>query len=547
MQGTDERGGAPRLRDVVTSTSRRAELVASGEWTEQTLAEQVVRHAAATPASVAVLDLVGSRQHTYAELDADSNRVANRLRQLGVQSGDVVSVQLPNWYETVAVDVGVLKIGAVLNPLLPVYRSHELLNVVRTARTRLLITPRVYRGFDYEAMAAQIAAAEPGLATVTVEDPFQDRAAFGRWLADSPCSAPSAPLHAADVSELIFSSGTEAQPKAIMHTEQTTNSGVRKIFRAIGMSDLDRVWMPSPIGHSTGFNYGLRLALLHGLPLALQDRWDTADAIRIIEQVGATYTVAATTFLTDLLDALGTTPADVSTMRLFCCGGAPVPAVLVEQASVVGMNVLRLYGSTEVLIGSWCRPSDPPGKRLHTEGPPLPGVELQIRVGQQPVTADTPGELYVRSSTTSVGFFADPERTAATFNADGWVKTGDIGKIDDLGYFTMLGRSKEILIRGGLNVAPAEVEELILSMQGVKEVAVIALPHERLGEIGCACIVPTDGFAPTLADVVAHLREQGLATFKLPEAVHLLDELPKTPTGKIQKFEIVRHLREEPR
>jgi len=542
------RSGEPpltaRLHDTVTSPARRAELVASGEWTDQTLVAEVARHAEARSDGVAVVDLGGQRHHTFAQLESDANRVAARLIDSGVRPGDVVSVQLPNWYETVAVDLGVLKAGAVLNPLLPIYRSHELTNVIATARSRVLITPRIYRGYDHVAMAEQvIRGSGTDLTHLSVEDPTLTADTLP-WAARTGDAPPSVTPRAEEVSELIFSSGTEAKPKAIMHTEQTTNSGVRKVVEAMGLSSQDVVWMPSPIGHSTGFNYGLRLALLHGMTLALQDQWDAGQALDLISGVGATYTVAATTFLSDLIAAAAadSRTADLATMRLFGCGGAPIPAALVRRAEEIGMTVLRLYGSTEVLIGSWCRPSDPLERRLHTDGRPLPGVELQVRADGEVVGHKTAGELYVRSPTTSVGFFEDPTRTTATFDAEGWVKTGDIGQLDEDGYFTMLGRSKEILIRGGLNVAPAEVEELILSMPGVREVAVIPLPDPRLGEIGCACIVAEPGHAPTLQEMVAHLRSAGLATFKLPEAVEVVDALPKTPTGKVQKFEIVRQL-----
>jgi acyl-CoA synthetase (AMP-forming)/AMP-acid ligase II len=531
-----------RLHDVVTSPGRRAELLASGEWGDTTLAAEVSRHAADNPEAVAVVDLGCARTHTYAELEADSNRVANALIARGVQPADVVSVQLPNWYETVTADLGVLKAGAVLNMLLPIYRGHELSNVVASARSRVLITPRVYRNHDHVAMAEKvIAGASEPLQHLVVDDPASGPGGLP-WAADAPSTAPGVDLRAGDVSELIFSSGTEAQPKATMHTEQTANASVGKVVAAMGVTGADRVWMPSPIGHSTGFNFGVRIALLNGLPLALQDRWDAAEALRTIRQVGATYTVAATTFLSDLLDVLDAHGEDLPSLRLFGCGGAPIPTALVDRAEARGVTVLRLYGSTEVLIGSWCRPSDPRDKRLHTDGRPLPGAELQIRTADGVAAPGVPGELYVRSPTTSVGFFNDPGRTAATFEQDGWVKTGDIGSLDEAGYFTMVGRSKEILIRGGLNVAPAEVEELILSMPVVREVAVVGLPDPRLGEIGCACIVPEPGHAPTLDDVVAHLRAAGLSTFKLPEAVHLLSQLPKTPTGKVRKLEIVRQL-----
>ena len=523
----------PGLRDVVTSPERRTHFVAAGLWTEETLVSRVAHWAAVAPERPAVLDGVDAAARSYARLWRDAQGIAARLSSLGVGPRSVVSVQMPNWYETVVVDLGVWMLGAVLNPLLPIYRVRELANAIEAAGTRVFVTPSVYRRVDYVDLVRQARAGRHDVQHLVV-----DRGQLSDVIREG--EPPEAPLDAADVSELIFSSGTEAAPKAIMHTEQTTNCGVRIAADAIGLTASDSVWMPSPIGHSTGLNYGVRMALYHGLPLVLQDIWDAHEAVKLIERARPTYTVAATTFLSDLIDAAEHQGADISSLRLFNCGGAPVPAVLVERAARDhGVTVLRLYGSTEALIGSWNRVDSPLEKRLSTEGLPFPDVELEVRDDVGTSVRGEVGELFVRSPTTSVGFFADAERTAATFLPGGWLRTGDLGVLDADGYFTMIGRKKEILIRGGLNVAPREIEDLMIAMPGVLEVAVVPVPHARLGEIGCACVVTEPGVTLTLDDVVDFLRDQGLAPYKLPERLVLFDNLPKTPTGKIQKFELI--------
>ena len=260
---------------------------------------------------------------------------------------------------------------------------------------------------------------------------------------------------ASAVSELIFTSGTEAQPKAIMHTEQTANFSVRAAFTDLAMTADDVVWMPSPVGHSTGFNYGLRFALYHGLPLVLQDRWDADAALELVTREGCTYTLAAATFLQDLVECAARTGASLERLTKFGCGGAPVPPRLVDAATEVGIGVLRLYGSTEVLVGSWNRPWSTDEQRRTTDGVAISGVELEVRgADNRPVPAGTPGELVTRGPNTCVGFFDDPERTAAVFEPGGWVRSGDTVTIDDAGYLTVVGRTKEILIRGGINIAP---------------------------------------------------------------------------------------------
>jgi acyl-CoA synthetase (AMP-forming)/AMP-acid ligase II len=297
--------------------------------------------------------------------------------------------------------------------------------------------------------------------------------------------------------------------------------------------------MPSPIGHSTGFNYGVRMALYNGQRLVLQDRWSGAEAADLVEAERCTYTLAATTFLHDFVAACDHKPRDVSCMRLFGCGGAPVPPDLVRRALGHGITVLRLYGSTEVLVATWNRPDSPLDKRLDTDGLAVDDVEVITRNGANLEVRNAPGEVYTRGPDTCVGFFDDPERTAATFDDQGWVKSGDLAVIDDDGYLTVVGRMKEILIRGGLNVAPREVEEVILKLPQVNSVAVIGLPDERLGEIGCACVVLEPSGMLTFEELTDHLRSSGLATYKWPERLELVPELPMTPSGKVRKHILV--------
>jgi acyl-CoA synthetase (AMP-forming)/AMP-acid ligase II len=532
------------IRDVVTTPERRAELEGSGLWNDETLVGRVTEWARVKPDSVAVIDQLGERSRTYAELVADAAHFAGYLQSQGVRAGDVVSIQLPNWYETVVVGLGVLGSGCVLNPLLPIYREHELHGVLSRSGSALLVTPKIYRHYAYGTLASALreSVAHP-FGHLEVDQPGSDPAAFSAWLGGQPESELVA-RPASAVSELIFTSGTESTPKAIMHTEQTANFGMRALSKHVGFTESDVVWMPSPIGHSTGFNYGVRMALYHGAALVLQDIWSAADAIHLIENARCTYTLVATTFVSDLLAQYRRNGGDLTSMRLLASGGASIPPELVRRAHNEGIEVLRIYGSTEVLCGSWNRPDSPVEKRINTDGCPLPNVEFKVRAEDGSRLARGAGELFVRSPSGCVGFLDDPERTSASFDAAGWIRTGDVGTLDDDGYFAMVSRKKEILIRGGLNVAPREVEELIATMPGIRAVAVVPLPDARLGEIGCACVVPDDGFVPRLDSVVAHLRKKGLAAYKLPERLEILSELPTTSTGKVQKFEIIRMIAE---
>jgi acyl-CoA synthetase (AMP-forming)/AMP-acid ligase II len=537
------------LVDVVTSPERAAAYRAAGWWDDATLAGQVRAHASERPDAIAVVDEAGA--WTYAQLAADAALVAASLRATGVGEGAVVSVQLPNRYPAAVAAVAVQGLGGVINPLLPSYRARELTHVFRTARPAVIVTPRTYRGFDHVAMLAAVVA-ETGVAPrhvvvdVVSDDPDAGiDADDGTTPWEALTSGPAAELptgRAELVSELIFTSGTEATPKAVMHTEQTTGFSVRVARDDLGITDADVVWMPSPVGHSTGFNYGLRFALHHGLRLVLQDRWDADVALELVTREGCTYTLAATTFLQDLCGAAARAGVRLDSLRTFGCGGAPVPPPLVDRAGEQGITVLRLYGSTEVLVATWNRGSDDAELRRSTDGRGMSHVEVEVRRDDGTrVDVGEPGEIFVRGPDTCVGFFDDADRTAATFT-DGWVRSGDLATLDGAGHLTVVGRRKEIIIRGGINIAPREIEELLVAFPEVERAAVVGVPDDRLGERMCACVVLAPDASLAFADVVARLEGQGLARFKLPEQLVVLDALPTTASGKVQKHEIVRTL-----
>jgi len=502
--------------------ARAQQYVNDGWWDGSTLAARVHEHALDQPDAIAVVDETTEGRVTYGQLWDDACRVSRFLGEHGVWPGEVVSVQLPNWYETVAIDLGVLAHGAVLNPLLPNYRAHELQHILGTARTKVLFTPDEYRDFDHASLGRELC---DSIDTLDRHVVVRGRGGFWQQVLGRPAKHMEPRLDAESVSEVIFTSGTEATPKGVVHTENTTNCNVRSAYAVNELGRHDVVWVPSPIGHSTGLNFGVRLALYFGLKLVLQDRWDADRAAELVEREGCSYTLAATTFLTDLIAAAGRTGRDLSSLTRFGCGGAPVPPEIVRAGADAGITVLRIYGLTEALVVSWNRPSSPLDKRMHTDGLALPEVELELR----------DDEILVRGPNVCLGLFDDPDRERAIFTDDGWLRTGDTGVLDDDGYLSIVGRTKEIIIRGGLNIAPREIEDLLCEMPEVRAAAVIGLPDERLGELACACVVTDDGAALDLDQVVAFLQARDVATYKVPQMLRVVDELPTTPSGKIRK------------
>jgi acyl-CoA synthetase (AMP-forming)/AMP-acid ligase II len=525
-----------QLRNSVTPQALRDRYLAAGLWNDDTLVGRV----RAWPGErIAVVDRKGARRHSYAELVDDALKLATYLRERGVGRGDVVSVQLPNEYETAVVAIAIQMVAAVINPILPNYRQKEVGYIFSTAQSKVIFTPALYRGFDYRPMLAELKGGVHHIVVDAVERGGDACLAdILRTTVVTAADAFTGP-DAAAVSELIFTSGTEANPKAIMHTEQTANFSVRIAYRDMEMSADDVVWMPSPVGHSTGFNYGLRFALFHGLKLVLQDVWDAREAEQLIRTEQCSYTLAATTFLQDLVESAEASGRPLP-FRCFGCGGAPVPPELVERAQKVGIQVLRLYGSTEVLVATWNRKRSVLEKRMFSDGKALSQVELEIRGDTGAVaTPGEPGEIFIRGPNTSVGFFNDPERTAATYDAAGWVRSGDMAVMDADGYIRIVGRRKEIIIRGGLNIAPREIEDLLLSFPEVERAAVLPIPDDRLGERCCAAVVFRSGHQFNFSEMLNRLQKAGMAKYKWPERLVAISTMPTTASGKIQKHRIV--------
>jgi cyclohexanecarboxylate-CoA ligase len=449
-----------------------------------------------------------------------------RLRAAGVRRGDVVAAQLPNWWETVALAHAVWGMGAVLNPITPIYRERELTGILGAARPAAVVVPAGYRGGDHVATAGRaLRAAGVDVPLLVLRDPGAPAFAGG--------PAPRAELaaHTDDICVLMFTSGTTGTAKGVLHSHRTLlveAASIAGLYRLEG----DRVFMPSPLTHITGLVYGMLMPLLMDGDAVLLDVWDPAHAVQVVERHGCTVCVGATPFLSGLVEEyrrLG----EKSSLKAFVCGGADVPPALVRRGQeVLGSVVARAYGLTEMPTVTCGGPTDTESVRADTDGPPVGSAEVRIRGGgDQP--ADV-GELQVRGPELCLGYL-DEDHTRAAFDAEGWFSTGDLARIDETGAVTILGRIKDLIVRAGENLSALEIEGLLLEHPQVAEVAVVGVPDDTVGERACAIVVAR-GAPPTLVALTRHLGGYGIARQKFPEHLLVSDSLPRTPSGKIQKF-----------
>jgi len=513
----------------------------AGYWLDKTVDQLLTEAAANTPGKVAVVadraDRDQARLFTYRELEDLAERAASSLRKLGLGPGDVVTVQLPNWWEFVVAAFACSKIGAIMNPVMPILRERELLYILNFCEAKVFIVPKVYRGFNYSAMAEGMRGELPYLKHLIVVDGENDSSFERALLATEPVGK-SADPRPDDMSVLMFTSGTTGEPKGVIHTSNSLIGCTKALTERFGLDASDVLLVASPVGHMTGYAAIVLLSVYLGGTMVLQDVWEPKHGVSLMAREGVTYTAASTPFLSDICDVVKAGAPSPASLRSFLCGGAPIPSVLIERAaSELGIKVCSLWGMTEVLAATLTEPSRASDKSPTTDGRPLEGMEVRIvDFDGKPVPTGQSGRLLVRGCQMFTGYYKKSE--LKTFDAEGWFDSGDLAYMDGEGYIRISGRVKDVLIRGGENVPVVEIENLLYKHPAVAAVAVVGYPDARLGERGCAFIVPKPGSTIDLPAMQAYLAECKMAKQFWPERVELVADLPRTASGKIQKFKL---------
>jgi cyclohexanecarboxylate-CoA ligase len=513
--------------DVIRRHSR------AGLWEDNLIDAYLSEAAAHAPDRAAVIDR--GRSWSYGELDESVNRLASSLRSRGIEHGDVVSWILPNWAEALIVHHAALRIGAISNPIMPIYRHAETRFILQQAHSKVVIVPHRFRGFDYVVMINDLIDELPDLQTIVSVGaegpPVTGSSVPFEVLLDQGQTDPIEPSgrNANDLALLLYTSGTTSDPKGVLHTHNTLDYENRSIIEFFGLTASDVIFMPSPVGHMTGVLYGMQLPFMLNIPVVLLDIWEPGKALRLLGTHSCTFVVAATPFLHGIVHHPNLPKTDVSSLRVFACGGAGVPPELIKVATTaLGCVVSRGYGSTECPSVTASNASDPPAKHATTDGRPI---------GSAAVRLSDNGELLVRGPELFVGYL-DGALNAQAFTDDGWFYTGDLARIDSDGYVEITGRDKDIIIRGGENISAKEVEDLLFEHPKINDIAIVAFPDPILGERVCAVVVLDREETISLAEITDWLTTRKIARQKLPERLIVIDELPRTASGKVQKFKL---------
>ena len=527
-----------RLRSVPQHLADRYR--AEGWWTDASLGRMVAdglgRHG---DVGFHVRSAVRPWHGTFADVDRAARSLAAELGARGVGPGSLVAFQLPNWVEAGITFWAAAYLGATVVPIVHFYGAKEVGYIVGATEPDLVVTADRFGRTDHLAVWEDVLARQPVPLWLVVGDTPADRlpaaaAPFAPLLDADPVAGPAAVDP--DAPAIVgFTSGTTRDPKGVVHSHRTIGCETRQLEQMFPTGGPPGI-TGAPVGHFIGMLNAFLVPLLRDRPVNLIDVWDPGEVLRLMREEGLGMGGGATYFLTSLLDHPDFSPEHLALMPYAGLGGSTVPVAVTERATRLGIKVFRSYGSTEHPSITGCTVDDPEDKRLTTDGRPLPGVELRLEEG---------GEIVSRGPDCCLGY-TDPELTASVFDDEGWYRTGDVGVLDGDGYLTITDRVSDIIIRGGENISAQEVEELMLGLDAIAEVSVVAAPDARLGERAAAVVrLRGEATAPSLEAVRDHLAAAGLARQKWPESLHVVDEFPRTPSGKVQKFKLRQLLRED--
>ncbi|HET6950376.1 MAG TPA: AMP-binding protein [Acidimicrobiales bacterium] len=531
---------AARRWELRTTAPELAErYVVAGWWTDDTLGSMVADGLASAGAvDVRVHSAVRPWAGTIGNVDRAARALAAALQGDGVGQGDVVALQLPNWVEAAITFWAAAYLGATVVPVVHFYGPKEIGYILDVTDPAVVVTPDRFGPTDHLAMYEHLLADRPGVRwLVAAADPgvaLPTRARPLTSLLDGEPLAALQPVDPAAPALVAFTSGTTSNPKGVIHSHRTIGCETRQLEERMPGGG-PPLLVGAPVGHFIGMLSAFLVPLIRGEPIHMVDAWDPGNVLRLLKEHGLAFGGGATYFLTSLLDHPDFTEEHLAHMPTAGLGGSAVPAAVTQRATNLGITAFRAYGSTEHPSITGGSVHDPEAKRLHTDGRPAPGVEIQLT---------EEGEILSRGPDLCVGY-TDPSLTAQAFDADGWYHTGDVGVLDDDGFLSISDRLSDIVIRGGENISAQEIEELVLRVPGVAEVAVVAAPDERLGEHAAAILrIVGESPAPSLDDLRAHLAGAGLAKQKWPESLYVVPDFPRTASGKIQKFKVRQQLRD---
>ncbi|EIG3674323.1 medium-chain fatty-acid--CoA ligase [Escherichia coli] len=519
---------------------RRAAYRQQGLWGDASLADYWQQTARAMPDKIAVVDNHGA-SYTYSALDHAASCLANWMLAKSIESGDRIAFQLPGWCEFTVIYLACLKIGAVSVPLLPSWREAELVWVLNKCQAKMFFAPTLFKQTRPVDLILPLQNQLPQLQQIVGVDklaPATSSLSLSQIIADNTPLTTAITTHGDELAAVLFTSGTEGLPKGVMLTHNNILASERAYCARLNLTWQDVFMMPAPLGHATGFLHGVTAPFLIGARSVLLDIFTPDACLALLEQQRCTCMLGATPFVYDLLNVLEKQPADLSALRFFLCGGTTIPKKVARECQQLGIKLLSVYGSTESSPHAVVNLDDPLSRFMHTDGYAAAGVEIKVvDDARKTLPPGCEGEEASRGPNVFMGYFDEPELTARALDEEGWYYSGDLCRMDEAGYIKITGRKKDIIVRGGENISSREVEDILLQHPKIHDACVVAMPDERLGERSCAYVVlKAPHHSLSLEEVVAFFSRKRVAKYKYPEHIVVIEKLPRTASGKIQKF-----------
>lgn len=519
---------------------RRAAYRQQGLWGDASLADYWQQTARAMPDKIAVVDNHGA-SYTYSALDHAASCLANWMLAKGIESGDRIAFQLPGWCEFTVIYLACLKIGAVSVPLLPSWREAELVWVLNKCQAKMFFAPTLFKQTRPVDLILPLQNQLPQLQQIVGVDklaPATSSLSLSQIIADNTPLTTAITTHGDELAAVLFTSGTEGLPKGVMLTHNNILASERAYCARLNLTWQDVFMMPAPLGHATGFLHGVTAPFLIGARSVLLDIFTPDACLALLEQQRCTCMLGATPFVYDLLNLLEKQPADLSALRFFLCGGTTIPKKVARECQQRGIKLLSVYGSAESSPHAVVNLDDPLSRFMHTDGYAAAGVEIKVvDDARKTLPPGCEGEEASRGPNVFMGYFDEPELTARALDEEGWYYSGDLCRMDEAGYIKITGRKKDIIVRGGENISSREVEDILLQHPKIHDACVVAMPDERLGERSCAYVVlKAPHHSLSLEEVVAFFSRKRVAKYKYPEHIVVIEKLPRTASGKIQKF-----------
>lgn len=519
---------------------RRAAYRQQGLWGDASLADYWQQTARAMPDKIAVVDNHGA-SYTYSALDHAASCLANWMLAKGIESGDRIAFQLPGWCEFTVIYLACLKIGAVSVPLLPSWREAELVWVLNKCQAKKFFAPTLFKQTRPVDLILPLQNQLPQLQQLVGVDklaPATSALSLSQIIADNTPLTTAITVHGDELAAVLFTSGTEGLPKGVMLTHNNILASERAYCARLNLTWQDVFMMPAPLGHATGFLHGVTAPFLIGARSVLLDIFTPDACLALLEQQRCTCMLGATPFVYDLLNLLEKQPADLSALRFFLCGGTTIPKKVARECQQRGIKLLSVYGSTDSSPHAVVNLDDPLSRFMHTDGYAAAGVEIKVvDDARKTLPPGCEGEEASRGPNVFMGYFDEPELTARALDEEGWYYSGDLCCMDEAGYIKITGRKKDIIVRGGENISSREVEDILLQHPKIHDACVVAMPDERLGERSCAYVVlKAPHHSLSLEEVVAFFSRKRVAKYKYPEHIVVIEKLPRTASGKIQKF-----------